>query len=87
MAASVGEHPGVYLLAMALGFAVNIASFLVIKRTSSVMLKLMGTARNAGLVLFSAVFLGDTITPMQTAGYGLCLAFFGLYNYFKMNKM
>ena len=31
------------------GFAVNVASFLVIKRTNSVMLKLMGTARNAGL--------------------------------------
>ena len=48
------------------------------------MLKLMGTARNAGLVLFSAIFLGETITTTQTVGYAICLFFFGLYNYYKM---
>ena len=42
------QHATTFLLAIILGFAVNVASFLVIKRTSSVMLKLMGTARNAG---------------------------------------
>ena len=52
-----------------------------------VMLKLMGTARNAGLVLFSAIFLGDEITATQAFGYAICLFFFGLYNYYKMNKM
>ena len=43
----VGEHPQLFALSFVLGFLVNVASFLVIKRTSSVMLKLMGTARNA----------------------------------------
>ena len=47
----------------------------------------MGTARNAGLVLFSAIFLGETITAVQTFGYLVCLTFFGLYNYYKMNKL
>ena len=75
------QHAPTFALAMVLGFAVNVASFLVIKRTSSVMLKLMGTARNAGLVLFSATFLGETITPTQAVGYAICLGFFGLYNY------
>ena len=51
------------------------------------MLKLMGTARNAGLVLFSAIFLGDEITATQAFGYAICLFFFGLYNYYKMKKM
>lgn len=46
--ALVGEHPQLFALSFALGFLVNVASFLVIKRTSSIMLKLMGTARNAG---------------------------------------
>ena len=43
----VGEQPQLFALSFILGFLVNVASFLVIKRTSSVMLKLMGTARNA----------------------------------------
>jgi len=83
----VAANPTTFALAAALGFLVNIASFVVIKRTNSIMLKLMGTARNAGLVLFSAVFLGDTITPTQVFGYGVCLTFFGVYNYYKMNKL
>ena len=41
----------------------------------------------AGLVLFSALFLGDEITATQAVGYAICLFFFGLYNYYKMNKM
>ena len=83
----VAEQPQLFALSFILGFLVNVASFLVIKRTSSVMLKLMGTARNAGLVLFSAVFLGDEITATQAVGYAICLFFFGLYNYYKMHKM
>eukprot|EP00964_Phaeocystis_antarctica_P065559 scaffold39568_cov69-Phaeocystis_antarctica.AAC.1 len=47
----------------------------------------MGTARNAGLVLFSAIFLGDEITATQAVGYAICLFFFGLYNYYKMHKI
>ena len=42
-----------FALSAGLGFAVNLASFVVIQRTSSVLLKTLGTARNAGLVLFS----------------------------------
>ena len=51
------------------------------------MLKLLGTARNAGLACFSAVFLGDEITLTQAVGYVICLYFFGLYNYYKMNNL
>lgn len=75
------QHTGLFFLSFILGFLVNVASFLVIKRTSSVMLKLLGTARNAGLACFSALFLGDEITPTQAVGYVICLYFFGLYNY------
>jgi len=83
----VAPNAAAFATAVVLGFAVNIASFLVIQRTSSVMLKLLGTARNAGLVLFSAVFLGEEITPLQGFGYALSLAFFGLYNYYKIKGL
>ena len=76
-------HPLLFCAAASLGFLVNISSFLVIKEVGSVALKVLGTARNAGLVLFSAVFLGEQITPTQTVGYAICLAAFALYNYYK----
>ena len=85
--ALVPEHPRLFASAFFCGFAVNVASFLVIKRTNSVMLKLMGTARNAGLAFFSAAFLGDEMTGLQLFGYAVCLFFFGAYNYFKMYKL
>ena len=84
--AKISENGDVFALAAILGFAVNVASFLVIKRTSSVMVKLLGTARNAGLVLVSAVALGEEVTTQQALGYALCLAFFGSYNYYKMTE-
>lgn len=80
-------HPSHFASAAFLGLAVNLASMFVIKRTSSVMLKVMGTARNAGLVLFSAIFLNESITPTQTVGYVICLAAFALYNYYKVLKL
>jgi len=82
----VAENADVFVIAAVLGFAVNVASFLVIKRTSSVMVKLLGTARNAGLVLVSALALGDEVTGQQAAGYALTLAFFGVYNYLKLTE-
>ena len=84
--AKVAENGDVFLIAALLGFAVNVASFLVIKRTSSVMVKLLGTARNAGLVLLSALALGEEVTAQQAVGYGICLAFFAAYNYFKLTE-
>ena len=50
------------------------------------MVKLLGTARNAGLVLISALALGEEVTLQQAAGYALCLIFFALYNYYKMTE-
>lgn len=76
-----------FMVAALFGFFVNIATFFVIKRTNAVMVKVMSTARNAGLVLIDIAFYGTVITSTQTAGYFCCLIFFGLYNYFKMNKM
>jgi hypothetical protein len=61
-------------------------TFLVIQLTSSVTLKVLGTARNAGLVVFSFLFLGEVVTWLQGVGYMLSLVAFGFYNYFKMQK-
>lgn len=77
--------PGLFLLSAALGFGVNIATFLVIKTTNSVTLKVLGTARNACLVLVSAYWYAEEITPLEGAGYVLSLICFGFYNYAKIS--
>ena len=76
--------PALFLASAFLGFAVNIATFLVIKTTNSVTLKVLGTARNAGLVLVSSWLYHEAITPLEAAGYGVSLLCFFWYNYAKV---
>lgn len=76
----VFENPGMFCLAACLGFCVHIVSSLVIRATNSVTLKVLGTARNAGLVLFSALFLDEMIAPMEWTGYSISLVGFAAYN-------
>ena len=76
-------HGRVGMLA-SLGFLVNISSFLVIKEVGSVALKVLGTARNAGLVLFSALVMGEATTPLEIGGYDIALLGFAAFNYAKI---
>ena len=55
-------------------FACSVLAFI-----NSVMLKALGTARNAGLVLFCAVFLGETVTEVEVLGYAVALSAFVFY--------
>jgi len=77
--ALVSEVPLLFVASAFSGFVVNVASFLLVKRTSSVSLKLITMARNGGLVLASALFFGETITALEAIGYAGLLLFFALY--------
>ena len=83
----VRGEPALFFSSAALGFAVNIATFLVIKATNSVTLKVLGTARNAGLVLVSSWLYSESITTLEAVGYLISLSAFGAYNYFKILKL
>jgi hypothetical protein len=61
-----------------IGIAVNFASFLVIKLTSSLLTKLLVAARNAGLVLFFIAY-GEKVSGIQVVGYGITLVAFTGY--------
>jgi len=69
-----------FALATMLAFLVNTSSYLVIKRTNVVMLKLLAIARNALVVLSGILFFGDRVTLLQLLGYSITLVFFVLYN-------
>mmetsp|Transcript_19817 Transcript_19817/g.43338 ORF Transcript_19817/g.43338 Transcript_19817/m.43338 type:complete len:367 (-) Transcript_19817:863-1963(-) len=78
--AKMEELPLLYMLAGTLGFCVNISTWAVIKSTSALTLKVVGTSKNAATVWFGAMLFGSVVTPMQIWGYGLSLFGFGLYN-------
>lgn len=86
-AALVRAEPWLFASSAALGFGVNLCTFLVIKCTNSVTLKVLGTTRNAGLVLFSAVWYQEHITRLEGVGYCISLLAFGAYNYYKIKGL
>jgi len=65
------------------GIAVNFASFLVIKLTSSLLTKLLVSARNAGLVLFF-IMCGEPWTWTQVIGYLITFVAFTGYSIVKV---
>lgn len=80
-------HPLPFCASAVLGCAVSFCSFLVIQATNSVTLKVLGAARSAGLVVWSALMLGERITPLEGGGYSLSLAAFAAYNYLKVKGL
>ena len=79
-------HPAMFLASGFSGFFVNITSFLLVKRTSSMSLKTMTMARNGGLVIVSALLMGETITTLEAVGYSGLLFFFSLYTMVKSQE-
>lgn len=73
-----------FILSAFLGIAVNYAAFLVVQATNSVTLKVLGTVRNALLIVFQVFYAGDQITKEQGFAYALTLVAFSFYNYFKL---
>lgn len=84
--AQLTAHPALFFFAGTLGVGVNFLSYLVVQQTNSVTLKVLGTARNAGLVLLSVYIYGELVSGTQALGYTVSLCFFGLYSYFKTTK-
>lgn len=75
-----------FLANAVLGFLVNVVSFLVIKRTNVVMLKLLAISRNALVVFAGIVLFSDQVSGIQFVGYTVSLVFFALYNYILLTQ-
>ena len=67
----MGAHPQLFILAGLLGFGVNLGGFLVVKTCSALTLRVLGLFRNMGIVVASAIFLGDIVTAGQFCAYML----------------
>ena len=80
------SHPGAVLASGVSGFLVTLTSFLLVKRTSALMLKTMTMARNGGLVIVSALVFGEAITTLEAVGYTGLLVCFTMYTLVKANE-
>lgn len=80
----VKAHPHYYLACAMMGFLTNALAFGVIKVTSSLTLKVVGTVKNSATVLFGVLLFGDVVTFTQLVGYTMSTVGFGFYNYGKM---
>jgi hypothetical protein len=81
-----GEHFATFVGVCLLGFTVNVSGFCVIQTTGAVTLKVLGTARNAGLILFCWMFLGEVITATEGMGYLAALTAFIYYTYLQVGR-
>ena len=82
----VFENPKIFMASGILGLMVNFSSFFVVKTTSSVTLKILGTVRNALLILFQVVFANEIVTLSQFVAYAFTVVCFGFYSYYDMQK-
>ena len=80
------DHPFIFLASGIAGACVNLTSFLLVKRTSSMTLKTLTMARNGGLVMVSALAFGETITSLEAIGYTGLLACFAIYTLVKAGE-
>lgn len=79
----VASQVPLFMVSGCIGIAVNFASFLLIKLTSSLLTKLLVAARNAGLVLFF-VIQGEPWTGMEVFGYLITVVAFTGYSVTKV---
>uniref|UniRef100_A0A7S4DXF7 Sugar phosphate transporter domain-containing protein n=1 Tax=Lotharella globosa TaxID=91324 RepID=A0A7S4DXF7_9EUKA len=79
----VKENWHFFVMSGMFAIGVNTINACVIKFTSSLMLKLLSTARAASLVLFNFFFMGEMVTGVQFCGYSISLAGFLLYNVYR----
>mmetsp|Transcript_4888 Transcript_4888/g.9280 ORF Transcript_4888/g.9280 Transcript_4888/m.9280 type:complete len:380 (+) Transcript_4888:83-1222(+) len=77
------ENKHVFIVAGFLAVGVNTINSVVVKFTSSLMMKLLSTARNASLVLVNVMFFGEVVTGVQLPGYVISLGGFLMYNYYR----
>lgn len=83
----VVSNPLKFLAAAAMGFGVNLLAYIVIQSASSLTLKVIGTVKNAIVVLLGVVLLQESISAMQLIGYGISVAAFYWYQDIKTKQI
>ena len=78
--------PGLYLTATVMSFLVNLFTYLAIMHSSSLTFKVVGCVKNAALVMFGVMFMGEHVSFGQGIGYAVSIAGFMTYTVVKMKR-
>jgi len=70
-----------------MGFLVNVLAYATIKLASSLTLKVLGTVKNALLIVVAMLLFGEVVTGMQGVGYVVSVAAFAVYTRIKMTQI
>jgi hypothetical protein len=70
----------IFIIASFMGIGVNYLSYLVIQSTSSLTMKILGTARNVMVIIIGVLFYAEVITLHEGLGYLIALVGFVGYN-------
>lgn len=76
----IANNIPLFLAASFMGIGVNYLSYLVIQVTSSLTMKILGTARNILVIIIGVLFYGEVVTFHEGVGYTVALAGFAAYN-------
>jgi hypothetical protein len=85
--AIAARHWVLFLVAACMGFLINVLAFATIKLASSLTLKVLGTVKNALLIVAAMVMYGEVVTSTQAWGYMASTGAFGWYTYIKMHQI
>lgn len=68
-------------------FALNLAVFLLVGKTSALTMNVAGVVKDWLLIAFSWSVIKDTVTPINLLGYGLAFLGVGYYNHSKLQAL
>ncbi|KAI4344124.1 hypothetical protein L6164_011391 [Bauhinia variegata] len=68
-------------------FALNLAVFLLVGKTSALTMNVAGVVKDWLLIAFSWSVIKDTVTPINLIGYGLAFLAVGYYNHSKLQAL
>ncbi|RVX19499.1 putative sugar phosphate/phosphate translocator [Vitis vinifera] len=68
-------------------FALNLAVFLLVGKTSALTMNVAGVVKDWLLIAFSWSVIKDTVTPINLFGYGLAFLGVGYYNHSKLQAL
>ncbi|PWA94295.1 hypothetical protein CTI12_AA052260 [Artemisia annua] len=68
-------------------FALNLAVFLLVGKTSALTMNVAGVVKDWLLIAFSWSVIKDTVTPINLFGYGIAFLGVGYYNYVKLQAL
>nr|GMD78858.1 probable sugar phosphate/phosphate translocator At5g25400 [Ipomoea batatas] len=68
-------------------FALNLAVFLLVGKTSALTMNVAGVVKDWMLIAFSWSVIKDTVTPINLVGYGLAFLGVAYYNHIKLQTL